>query len=252
MQAKTSSGQVDKAAERLRFHVVVSLISGMLSVMSFVSGAQADIVFYNNRGNFMTDSRVTTTTAINFDSFSTGINLDDQSVSGVTFRAPDLTSLSIIEGVTGVRNPMTPSSGANILSPGGSNPDLQSDSLELLFATPVSAVGLDVIFDVPDGASYVGVVFYDSLNNALHSTGFIEAPSGAPGYQFTGLVADSAIISRVVFNEYDNSPSDDHVAYDSIVFSPAVVPEPSLFLLIASGIAGISFAKGRRSGRKFE
>jgi hypothetical protein len=141
---------------------------------------------------------------------------------------------------------MSTSTAPNVLSPGGSSTSLENDDLELTFATPVKSAGLDVVFDVPDGQSFLGVTFFDTSNIAIASNSFIPAPIGFPGFQFVGLVTDSPIIKRVVFNDFDPSPNDDHVAYDSVVFS-TVIPEPSSLLLFFLGMIGTAIYTYRRS-----
>ena len=102
-------------------------------------------------------------------------------------------------------------------------------------ATPVRAAGLDVVFDVPDGASYVGVSFLDAAGNLLGQDTFIPAPNGAPGYQFVGFVASGSGpgIKSIRFDEFDGSANDDNVAYDSLVFT--AIPEPAS----TAGVGGL-------------
>lgn len=216
--------------------------------------ADAVPVFYTDRPSFSADGRVTTTTTINFDSLAPGTDLTGSTLSGVTFNAPGSSPLQVILGATGVRNAMSPSSGANVLSPGGSNLALENDDLEFIFATAVQAAGMDVVFDAPDGASFVGVTFFDASNAVICNSGFIPAPSGAPGFQFVGCVSDSANIKRVLFDDFDPSPPDEHVAYDTLTFSPAVappsasVPVPGTLLLF--GLGGLVAAGIRARGKR--
>lgn len=250
MKEKTIMARFDlkrakRVVERFTFRFALSLLGFSGSVMIFASGADAGALYFD-RNAFLSDSQITTTTAIDFDTFVTEADLTGQTVSGVTLNASVGNALSVIDAATGVRYPMSASSGSKVLSPGGSNPDFENDGLELLFATPVRAAGIDVVFDVPDGASYVEVYFYNEFGGVLDFNGFIPAPSGSPGYQFVGYVADSDVISRVLFNEFDPTAYDDNVAYDSLVFSPAATPEPSSMLLLGFGLAGIaSMNRGR-------
>jgi len=219
-----------------------------------ISAAHAQ-TFYTDRTAFNADPGAAGTTTIDFDGFATGTDLTGSTLSGATFTAPGSSPLTVIAGATGVRFPDSPSSGANILSPGGSDPNLQNDDLDITFATPVQAAGLDVVFDVPDGASFVGVTFFDSLNNVLFSNGFIPAPSGAPGFQFVGFVSNSANIKRVSFDEFDDTAFDDNVAYDTVTFSnitpsSSAAPEPGSAALLLSGMAtltGIALRNRRRA-----
>jgi len=232
--------------------VALSVLSANLFAALFCAApvANAQIVF--SRTTFLADPRVGTTTSINFDTDSIGTNYTNQTVSGVTFGAPGTSPLSVISGATGVRFAMSPSSGANVLSPGGSGPSLEDDDLSLTFATAVQATGLDVVFDVPDGLSFVGVTYFDAANNVLASNSFIPSPNGAPGYQFVGYISNSANIKRVVFDDFDPSPNDDNIAYDSVVFtSPSVAPEASpAALLTLGGLVGGVVAVRRRAAAR--
>ncbi len=203
-----------------------------------ITSVSAAPVLYTDRITFLSDTRITTTVDINFDNFAAGTDLTNQSILGLTFNAPNASPLMVIEGSTGVRNPMSPSSGLNVLSPGGSNANIENDDLSLVFESPVQAFGLDVVFDVPDGASYVGVSFFDAFDNLIASNNSIPAPRGAPGFQFIGLVTDELLISRVLFDEFDPTASDDNVAYDSIIFT-SPVPAPAAIWLFGSALIGL-------------
>lgn len=229
------------------FRQVVALAAFGAGVVAPLQAGAASLYF--DRAAFMADAAVTATAAIDFDALAAGTDLTGQWIAGVAFNAPGTSPLEVMVASTGVRYGMSASSGLNVLSPGGRDAGLQNDDLELVFATPVRAAGLDVVFDAPDGASFVGVAFYDELGNVITSYGFIPAPNGAPGYQFVGAVSSTANIKRVVFDEYDDSAWDDHVAYDSVVFTAPAVPEPSTYALLALGIAGLSMAARRRRAK---
>lgn len=222
----------------------------VLGLAFLATGARglAQAVLYYDRTAFLSDTRIIGTANVTFDGYAPGTDLTNQSASGVTFEPNGVSPLLVITGSSGVRFPMAASSGLNVLSPGGNNPGLEDDGLSVTFATPVKAAGLDVVFDVPDGASYVGVSFYDAGGALLGQNTFIPAPNGAPGYQFVGLVLDSPLIKRMVFIEFDGSASDDHVAYDSLVFSAVAIPEPGVAALIAAGL-GLLAWQGRRRAR---
>jgi len=241
-------------------HHLTRAASSLLGVAALVALAPRSgtaQTYYTNRAAFLVDPGVTTTTAIDFDGMAPGTDLTNQTVFGVTFGAPGSVPLQVILGSTGVQNPMIPSSGLNVLSPGGSDPALEEDDLTLTFATPVRAAGLDVVFDVPDGSSFTSISFFDTSNTLLFSDSFIPAPNGAPGSQFVGLVSSSANIARIVLDEFDPTANDDNVAYDSIVFSPAaaapggggVIPEPGTVTLLVAGLLPLAGAL-RRGTRK--
>jgi hypothetical protein len=235
----------------VRMHrFVASLATLLLTLVPLI--AEAVPTFYTDRPSFVADSRVTTTTTIDFDSDAPGTDLTGVTRSGATFNAPASTPLQVIAGATGVRNPMSPSTLPNVLSPGGSNAALENDDLEIVFATPVQAAGMDVVFDVPDGASFVTVTFFDAGNASISQCirNPIPAPSGAPGFQFVGCVTDSANIKRITFDEFDPTAPDDNVAYDTLTFSPAAatraVPEPASISLLGGGFVALALARKLR------
>jgi hypothetical protein len=209
-----------------------------LCLLAAAALGRAQTLYYD-RASFLGDGRIANaaTGNVTFDSYAAGADLTGATISGVAFNAPGSSPLTVIAGSTGVRNAMTPSTGLNVLSPGGSNAGLEDDDLSVTFSTPVQAAGMDVVFDAPDGASFVRAYFYDAGSNLLAaSNGDIPAPNGPPGYQFVGLVADTALIARIVFDEWDGSAPDDNVAYDSLVFTTPI-PEPGAYAALAGLIA---------------
>lgn len=192
----------------------------------------ADPVFYTSRPSFLADARIGAVANVDFDGFAPGADLTSQSLSGARLTAPGSGPLLVTLGSVGVRSPMSPSSGLNVLSPGGSNPGLEDDDLTITFLSGVNAFGLDVVFDAPDGASFVGVTFRDAAGGVIFQNGFIPAPNGAPGYQFIGLVTDGPAIFSITFDEFDPTAADDNVAYDSLVFTPT--PGATAILLLAT------------------
>jgi hypothetical protein len=226
-----------------RHYSGVILAGCVLAALAPAAEAQ---VIYTSRLAFLADPAVasSSTTTIHFDGFSPGTDLTNQSISGVTFGAPGSSPLQVILAATGVRNPMSPSTPLNVLSPGGSNITLEDDDLSITFATPVRAAGLDVVFDQPDGASFTSVTYFDALNAVLGTLNPIPAPSGAPGFQFVGMVSPSANIARIVFDESDGSAPDDHIAYDTLTFT-SPVPEPGTLALTAVA-AGLAYCRRRQ------
>jgi len=191
-------------------------------------------VAYTNRASFL--SAVTSPYSINFDDLAAGTVITNQTIMGITFKSPGSIPLEVINASTGVRYAMTTSTGTRLLSPGGSNTSLEEDDLELIFATPMQAFGMDIVFDMPDTASYVSASFYDASNNLIHQIGpHIPAPTG--GMTFVGLITDTVMIKRVVIDDFDPSLPDDHIAYDSLLFSP--VPEPVSMILMLSGMISL-------------
>ena len=240
---------------RISFRYVSAVVAVACGV-TFAATVHAVPTYYTSRPAFTADGRVTTTTTIDFDGLAAGTDLTGSTLSGVTFTAPGVSPLEVILGTTGVRFAMSPSSGTKVLSPGGSSTLLENDDLWLVFGTAVQAAGMDVVFDAPDGLSFVAVTFLDAASSAICTDGFIPAPSGGPGHQFVGCVSDSANIKWIIFDEFDPTASDDHVAYDTLTFSPAFasppppppsgVPAPATAILLGLGAIGLALARRRR------
>jgi hypothetical protein len=213
----------------------------MAVVVAFAGQALAGGNLYFDRGLFNSDANMGATVIEDFDSDAALTDLTNQTRSGMMLTSPSGSALTVIQASTGVRFPMNASSGKNVLSPGGSDKGIEDDDFTILFTTSVQAFGLDVVFDVPDGASYVGVTFRDAAGAEIASNGFIPAPNGLPGYMFVGFVSDSANIASVTFDEFDPSPDDDHVAYDTLTVS---VPTPGALALLA--MSGFVIARRKR------
>jgi hypothetical protein len=213
--------------------------------------------------------------AIDFDAIAPGTNIAGSTIAGVTFSNPDGNPLSVVAAASTFSGPgfappgdadnvLPATSGLNVLSPGGpelvAGPALgQRDSLTLAFASPVSAFGLDVLFQSLDGASFFGYAIYDTNSVLLASNGFIPvpalpngsdptSPSSAGGAYFVGFVSDSANIGTIVFSEFDDNEGnpDSNVGYDTFRFAAAPVPEPGVSLLLGAGLTAIVAAFRRR------
>lgn len=213
-----------------------------------VQSGHAQFTLYYNQSSFLGDGRVADSSALTFDGIGIGADLTGSRLGGMTLNAPGSGPLLVIDASVGMRGPVTPRSAGTVLSPGGSNASLQDDDLEILFSSPVSYFGLDVVFDVPD-ASFTSVTFLDSGGNVLGRNSFIPDPAFARDYQFVGGVSDTANIASVVFDEFDGSPGDDNIAYDNFLGPMEVVPEPGTLALLGIGLAGVIVA-GRNRKRQ--
>jgi hypothetical protein len=197
---------------------------------------------------------------VDFDATAPGTDLSGASVAGATLTNPDGNALLVVRGADTVSSPegdtdnrLFPTSGENVLSPGGTLLDttdgvlVQKDSLRITFAQPVAAFGLDVLFQSLDGASFVAVQVFDASNALIVSQSLsipavgngADATSGSPrgGSYFVGFVSDFAEIGSVAFLESDDGQGnpDSNVGYDTFRFG--AVPEPSTALLVALGLA---------------
>src|SRR5687768_8076098 len=86
---------------------------------------------FTDKPTFLADPRVGGTTTVDFDGLAPGTDLTGATVGNATLLAPGTGPLVVIAGATGVRFPMSPSSGANVLSPGGTDTSLEDDDLRI-------------------------------------------------------------------------------------------------------------------------
>src|SRR4029079_3721684 len=130
--------------------------------------------------------------AISFDDIPAGTNITGTTISGVTFQlegtATDNAPLIVGNGldtftpggysgvIDATKNKLFPTSGENVLSPGGVNlhptdPLLQNDNIKMTLSQPVSAVGFDLLFQEMDFASFVSLTVIGSNGQVLYQNG---------------------------------------------------------------------------------
>ncbi|HBI22874.1 MAG TPA: hypothetical protein DDX84_01370, partial [Nitrospiraceae bacterium] len=214
--------------------------------------AHAAVTAYSVRGAFLTDLGGAHTGEVTFDDLAPWTDVEGQTVDGIYFKTPWLgcdpyggstyrcgtqtsAPLTVITGITG----MPATTGANLLSPGGtdiaacSDPSLDNDDLVLHFMEPVSAVGLDVILQI-DGGSNLGVRVLGSSGNILYDEPDVQIVmpiTPYTGVRFIGFISDTEDIARVEIDEYDEECTgyDAHVGYDSIVYADPLNEEGFTF-----------------------
>jgi hypothetical protein len=186
---------------------------------------------------------------VTFDGIAPGTNITGTTHAGVTFdlgnSPPPSAQLIVVRGAdtfttagfVGAASPATnklfPTSGANVLSPGGvelrpgPNPPFENDDLELRFATPVAAFGFDLLYQSLDCCSFVGITIRDSAGVVIYANPFIPSggfgAGGPGGAEFVGFVSDSANIARIVIDEFDGDPNfpDANIGFDTFRFGVA-------------------------------
>ncbi len=218
--------------------------------------------------------------SIDFDSISPGTDIGGLTIAGVTFTASSGGAPLLVVngnatftpgGFSGVIDPNTnklfPTSGQNVLSPGGTNlgpgPNaaIENDDLELIFGEPLSAFGFDHLSQSADGASYTHIKVFNQTN-ALIYAGLIPISNfgggGAPGgADFFGMIATAGdLISRIVIDEQDANElyPDSNIGFDTFRFVPqssqlSSVPEPSSLVVFGFGMLVFVMAFQGRCGR---
>ncbi|MFO0829468.1 MAG: hypothetical protein U0572_15125 [Phycisphaerales bacterium] len=181
--------------------------------------------------------------ALDFDSIAPNTDVTGLSFDGVTLMAPGAALIVVIGadtvtpiGFGGAPHPETnkllPTSGANVLSPGGltlgpgSNPAIENDDVKLVFDPPVSAVGIDHLSQSADGFGFTTVVVRNAANVVLFS-GSVPISDlgggGAPGgADFWGIVSTANDIASVTFDEQDDNAQfpDSNIGFDTLRFFP--------------------------------
>ncbi len=241
--------------------------SALLIVASASPSTYAAITVYQgNLADFTIAAGVPATT-INFDTIAAGTNLAGATVSGVTLSSPSGNWLDVVAGAAictppnfslvtnAATNTLTPTSGLNVLSPGGAalvpGPTLaEQDSLTLDFAVPVRAFGVDVLFQSLDYNAYTSYQIVDTSATVIAS-GNVDTSyggnGGAPGgTHFIGFVSDDAAthISRITFIESDSTADypDANIGFDTLRFTPVPLPLSVVFL----GSGGFALLSTRR------
>lgn len=255
-----------------------SSIVPALSALVFAANAHAGVIVYSLTANGglagFNAAAGSPAVSINFDSIAAGTNVGGTTISGITFNALG-SPLIVVNGnatttsgvYSGAPNPATnklfPTSGANVLSPGGTTlgpgPDgaIENDDLELIFVTPLGAFGFDHLSQSADGNGFTTITVFNQANAPIFSGGIPISNlggGGAPGgADFWGIATTGAdLIGRIVINEDDgnNVFPDNNIGFDTFRFAPAAaVPDTSPFVVFVAVLAGLLVAQRRTQRR---
>lgn len=246
---------------RVQKLLTAALISAFASSATF-----AQVTIFDNAAAF--EAAAGSFYRIDFDNIPPNTNISGQTIQGVTFvrtgaplivvRATDTytpaTGWAPGSALNPSQNRLIATSGENVLSPGGvelgpgPNPDIENDSLTIVFQNPVPGFGFDHISQSADGASFTRVRVFD-VNGTLIFSGTIPIsntgpPENAlPAADFWGIISATPI-ARIVFIETDNNNihPDCNIGYDSF----RIVPEPASLLVFGAGLAGLVGLKRRK------
>ena len=216
--------------------------------------------------------------SIDFDSITPNTDIGGSTIAGITFNASASGAPLIVVdgnatftpiGFAGVIDPNTnklfPTSGQNVLSPGGltlgPGPDdpIENDDLELVFQPPLSAFGFDHLSQSGDGGSKLTSIQVFNQSDTLLFSGTIPAKNlgggGAPGgADFWGAITTGGdLIGRIVMDESDGDDGfpDSNIGFDTFRFTPQVtaVPISSSVVIFTVGIMLYAATRTLRSAR---
>jgi hypothetical protein len=253
------------------FRAIIALVLG-----AFLAGpatrAEAGVVIYSmDLAGFLIGS-AGPLEVIDFDDIAPGTNISGAVIQGVRFVAPGAPLLIVqgnstettdgfIYGGDTSQNKLFPTSGENVLSPGGTqlvpgpNPTVENDSLSLELLQPLAAFGIDLLWQQADGQSYTHVHVYDPAGTLLYSAllNSLELANGSGwsgGADFFGIIATGGDrIGRIDFLESDDDMryTDSNIGYDTIFYQTATpTPEPASMALIGGGLLALGLVRRRK------
>lgn len=164
---------------------------------------------------------------VTFDDPALG-DISNSEINGIIFSNDDDNLIVVNAAAVGL--PAT--SGARILSPGGTDLDAELDTVNFTFG-PSTAFGLDILFQ----AGYSGdfEVRYDFITSeGANDFGTVSIGGTNAGSYFLGFTSDDpgALLTRITISDNDGSSN---LAYDTIRRATPSIPEPSTWAMMIAG-----------------
>ena len=202
-------------------------LGGGFALALMVGSSQAAVhVFQNDLAGFNLAGG-NPAIVVNFDDPALG-DISNSELNGINFSNDD-DNLFVVDAAD-VGLPAT--SGARILSPGGTDLDAEFDTVIFTFG-PSTAFGLDILFQ----AGYSGdfAVRYD-YTTSEGQNGFDTVSIGGltAGSYFLGFTSDDpgALLTRISISDNDESSN---LGYDTIRRAAPGVPEPATWAMMIAG-----------------
>lgn len=186
-------------------------------------GADAEITAYTSLAAFQAAAG-SVPIAADFDAMIPGTVMNGWTIAGATFKAVNAPLIVVRgsdtytpPGFNGAPNPLmnvlVPTSGANVLSPGGPvlgpgpNPAIEDDDIRIEFQHPIKAFGFDHLSQSCDGFSYTTLKAFNSSGGQVFAAAvpIRNLGAGGPGgADFYGIVSTSSNITSVLIDEGDS------------------------------------------------